>query len=88
MPEPTIAQRSCAPSAPWPSESVRDAARRDLAQRLASVLEVICLVFNEGYTATAGSDWMRPELAQEALRLGRMLAEIAPRERRCTAWWR
>jgi predicted RNA polymerase sigma factor len=44
------------------------------------VLEVIYLVFNEGYTATAGDDWMRPALAQEALRLGRMLAELAPRE--------
>jgi predicted RNA polymerase sigma factor len=44
------------------------------------VLEVVYLVFNEGYTATGGSDWMRPELAQEALRLGRMLAEIAPRQ--------
>jgi predicted RNA polymerase sigma factor len=51
-----------------------------LATRLASVLEVVYLIFNEGYTATAGSDWMRPELAQEALRLGRMLAEIAPGE--------
>jgi predicted RNA polymerase sigma factor len=52
----------------------------ELAQRLASVLEVVYLVFNEGYTATAGDDWMRPALAQEALRLGRMLAEIAPHE--------
>jgi predicted RNA polymerase sigma factor len=52
----------------------------ELAPRLASVLEVVYLIFNEGYTATAGSDWMRPELAHEALRLGRMLAGIAPRE--------
>jgi predicted RNA polymerase sigma factor len=52
------------------------------------VLEVIYLIFNEGYTATAGDDWMRPALAQEALRLGRMLAELAPQEPRCTAWWR
>jgi RNA polymerase sigma factor (sigma-70 family) len=51
-----------------------------LSERLASVLEVIYLVFNEGYTATAGEDWMRPALTQEALRLGRMLAELAPRE--------
>ncbi|MDP3411964.1 MAG: RNA polymerase subunit sigma-24, partial [Polaromonas sp.] len=51
-----------------------------LAARLASVLEVVYLVFNEGYTATAGEDWMRPALTQEALRLGRMLAELAPAE--------
>jgi len=51
-----------------------------LAPRLASVLEVLYLVFNEGYSATAGDDWMRPELCQDALRLGRILAELAPRE--------
>ena len=50
------------------------------AERLASVLEVIYLVFNEGYSATVGEDWLRPELCQEALRLGRMLAELAPDE--------
>jgi RNA polymerase sigma factor (sigma-70 family) len=49
-----------------------------LEERLASVLEVVYLVFNEGYTATAGEDWMRPALTSEALRLGRMLAELAP----------
>src|SRR6185369_14038278 len=49
-----------------------------LGERLASVLEVVYLVFNEGYTATAGEDWMRPALCGEALRLGRMLAELAP----------
>jgi RNA polymerase sigma factor (sigma-70 family) len=48
--------------------------------RLASVLEVLYLIFNEGYTATTGDDWMRPDLAAEALRLGRMLAELADRE--------
>jgi len=48
--------------------------------RLASVLEVIYLVFNEGYSATAGQDWMRPQLCEEALRLGRILAELAPAE--------
>jgi RNA polymerase sigma factor (sigma-70 family) len=50
------------------------------AERLDSVLEVIYLVFNEGYSATAGDDWLRPELCREALRLGRMLAELAPDE--------
>jgi len=50
------------------------------AQRLASVLEVIYLIFNEGYAATAGEEWMRPALCEEALRLGRILAEIAPTE--------
>jgi len=52
----------------------------DRASRLASVLEVIYLVFNEGYTATAGDDWMRPALCEDALRLGRILAELAPFE--------
>lgn len=51
-----------------------------LGERLASVLEVVYLVFNEGYTATSGADWMRPALCDEALRLGRMLAELAPQE--------
>ncbi|MBI2745055.1 MAG: RNA polymerase sigma factor [Burkholderiales bacterium] len=51
-----------------------------LGERLASVLEVVYLVFNEGYTATAGEDWMRPALVDEALRLGRMLAELAQQE--------
>ncbi len=55
-------------------------ARDELPERLASVLEVIYLVFNEGYAATAGDDWMRPALCAEALRLGRILAELAPRE--------
>ena len=52
----------------------------ELAGRLASVLEVVYAIFNEGYAATAGDDWMRPELLQEALRLGRILAELAPEE--------
>ena len=82
VPEATIAQRivrakRTLAEARIPYETPRGA---ELEQRLASVLEVVYLVFNEGYTATAGSDWMRPELAQEALRLGRMLAEIAPAE--------
>ena len=54
--------------------------RDELADRLASVLEVIYLVFNEGYSATAGDTWMRPELIEEALRLGRILAELLPGE--------
>ncbi|HET8744392.1 MAG TPA: sigma-70 family RNA polymerase sigma factor [Ramlibacter sp.] len=82
VPEPTIAQRivrakRTLANARVPYEVPHG---QELAPRLASVLEVIYLIFNEGYTATAGSDWMRPELAQEALRLGRMLAGIAPRE--------
>lgn len=82
VPEPTIAQRIVRAKrtlgeAKVPYEVPRGA---ELAPRLASVLEVIYLVFNEGYTATAGDDWMRPDLAQEALRLARMLAGLAPRE--------
>jgi predicted RNA polymerase sigma factor len=52
----------------------------ELVARLTSVLEVIYLIFNEGYTATAGDDWMRPQLCDEALRLGRIVAELAPEE--------
>ena len=52
----------------------------DLAARLSSVLEVIYLIFNEGYSATAGDDWMRPALCEDALRLGRILAGLAPQE--------
>jgi RNA polymerase sigma factor (sigma-70 family) len=54
--------------------------KEDLAARLSSVLEVIYLVFNEGYSATAGEDWMRPALCEEALRLGRIVAELVPKE--------
>jgi RNA polymerase sigma factor (sigma-70 family) len=54
--------------------------RDELADRLASVLEVIYLIFNEGYAATAGDDWIRPELIEEALRLGRILAELLSAE--------
>ena len=57
-----------------------DKAAVDRADRLGSVLEVLYLIFNEGYAATAGDDWLRPELCLEALRLGRMLAELAPTE--------
>src|SRR6266480_4208662 len=55
-------------------------ARAELAARLGSVLEVIYLIFNEGYSATAGEDWVRPALCEDALRLGRILAELAPAE--------
>ena len=70
------AQRTLA-AARVPFEVPRGA---DLAPRLASVLEVIYLIFNEGYSATAGDDWLRPALCDDALRLGRILAELAPAE--------
>ena len=81
-PEPTIAQRIVRAKRTLaekhvPFEVPRGAA---LAARLSSVLEVIYLVFNEGYSATAGDEWLRPALCEEALRLGRILAELAPRE--------
>jgi RNA polymerase sigma-70 factor (ECF subfamily) len=82
VPEPTVAQRivrakRTITEARVPFEVPRGA---ELAARLSSVLEVIYLVFNEGYSATAGNDWLRPELCNEALRLGRILAELAPDE--------
>jgi RNA polymerase sigma factor (sigma-70 family) len=82
VPESTMAQRivrakRTLSDARVPFEIPR---RQELAARLASVLEVIYLVFNEGYAATAGDDWMRPALCEEALRLGRILAELAPLE--------
>jgi RNA polymerase sigma factor (sigma-70 family) len=82
VPEPTIAQRivrakRTLTEARVPYELPRGEA---LGERLASVLEVVYLIFNEGYTATAGADWMRPALCDEALRLGRMLAQLAPGE--------
>jgi RNA polymerase sigma-70 factor, ECF subfamily len=82
VPEPTISQRIVRAKrklaeARVPFEVPRGA---DRAGRLSSVLEVLYLVFNEGYAATAGDDWMRPQLCEEALRLGRILAELAPEE--------
>ena len=82
VPEPTIAQRivrakRTLSEARVPFEIPR---RQDLPERLSSVLEVIYLLFNEGYSATAGADWVRPALCEEALRIGRILAELAPRE--------
>jgi RNA polymerase sigma-70 factor (ECF subfamily) len=81
-PEPTIAQRIVRAKRTLADERVPFEVPRglELAGRLASVLEVIYLVFNEGYSATAGDDWMRPALCEEALRLGRILAELAPKE--------
>ena len=80
LPEPTIAQRivrakRTLTAAKVPFEVPRGDA---LAARLAAVLEVTYLIFNEGYSATAGDDWMRPALCDEALRLGRMLAQLEP----------
>jgi RNA polymerase sigma factor (sigma-70 family) len=82
VPESTIAQRivrakRALSEAAVPFEIPRG---EELRRRLSSVLEVIYLVFNEGYSATAGSDWMRPALCEEALRIGRILAGLAPGE--------
>ena len=82
VPEATLAQRivrakRTLAEAQVPFEVPRGAER---AARLSSVLEVIYLIFNEGYSATAGDDWMRPALCEDALRLGRILAELAPEE--------
>jgi RNA polymerase sigma factor (sigma-70 family) len=82
VPEPTIAQRivrakRTLSEAGVPFEVPRGA---ELAARTSSVLEVIYLVFNEGYSATAGDDWVRPALCEDALRLGRILAELSPTE--------
>src|SRR2546425_6985467 len=82
VPEPTIAQRIVRAKrtlreARVPFEVPRGA---ELAARLSSVLEVIYLVFNEGYSATTGDEWVRPALCEDALRLGRVLAELVPAE--------
>jgi RNA polymerase sigma factor (sigma-70 family) len=82
VPEPTIAQRIVRAKRALSEARVPFEVPRgdELAARLSSVLAVIYLVFNEGYSATAGDDWMRPSLCEEALRLGRVLAELAPQE--------
>ena len=82
VPEPTMAQRlvrakKALAEAKVPYEVPHGA---ELANRLASVLEVVYLIFNEGYAATTGEDWVRPALCQEAMRLGRVLAGLAPQE--------
>src|SRR5467141_2391603 len=81
-PEPTIAQRIVRAKRTLAEERVPFEVPRgaELAARLSSVLEVIYLVFNEGYSATAGDDWMRPALCEDALRLGRILADLVPQE--------
>ena len=82
FPEPTIAQRIVRAKRTLTEAHVPFDVPRgsDLAARLSSVLEVIYLIFNEGYSATSGDDWLRPELCEDALRLGRILAECAPQE--------
>jgi len=82
VPEATVAQRivrakRTLAEARVPFEVPR---RHELEARLASVLEVLYLIFNEGYSATAGDDWMRPALCDEAMRLGRIVAELVPGE--------
>jgi RNA polymerase sigma-70 factor (ECF subfamily) len=82
VPEPTIAQRIVRAKRTLAEKRIPFEVPRgaELAARLSSVLDVIYLVFNEGYTATAGDDWMRPSLCEDALRLGRIVAELAPQE--------
>jgi RNA polymerase sigma factor (sigma-70 family) len=82
VPEPTIAQRIVRAKRTLAEKRVPFEMPRgeDLVARMSSVLEVIYLIFNEGYSATVGDDWMRPTLCEDALRLGRILAELAPRE--------
>jgi RNA polymerase sigma factor (sigma-70 family) len=81
-PEPTIAQRIVRAKRTLADKHIRFEVPRgpELAARLSSVIEVIYLIFNEGYSATAGDDLMRPALCEDALRLGRILAELTPQE--------
>jgi len=80
--EPTVAQRISRAKRTLAETAVpfELPAQQELPERLSSVLEVVYLVFNEGYAATAGDDWMRPALCEEALRLGRILAGLLPAE--------
>ena len=82
VPEPTIAQRIVRAKRTLSEKNIpfEVPAKEELPVRLSSVLEVLYLIFNEGYSATAGDDWMRPALCEDALRLGRILAELVPLE--------
>jgi RNA polymerase sigma-70 factor, ECF subfamily len=82
VPEPTIAQRIVRAKRTLSEKKIPFETPRgpELVGRLASVLEVLYLIFNEGYAATAGDDWLRPALCEDALRLGRILAQLMPRE--------
>ena len=82
VPEPTVAQRIVRAKRTINEKHIpfEVPSGKDRAPRLSSVLEVIYLIFNEGYAATAGDDWIRSSLCEDALRLGRILAELAPNE--------
>jgi len=82
VPEPTMAQRIVRAKRTLAKERIPFEVPRgsELAARLSSVLDVLYLIFNEGYAATAGENWIRPSLCEDALRLGRILAELAPAE--------
>ncbi|HET9957216.1 MAG TPA: RNA polymerase sigma factor [Polyangiaceae bacterium] len=82
VPEPTVAQRIVRAKRTLAERRVPFDLPRgaELTERVGSVLEVLYLIFNEGYSATSGDTWLRPDLCEEALRLGRVLAELAPQE--------
>jgi predicted RNA polymerase sigma factor len=82
VPEPTIAQRIVRAKRTLSDSGLAYETPRgdELSERLASVLEVVYLIFNEGYTAARGEDWLRPQLCSEALRMGRVLVSVAPQE--------
>jgi RNA polymerase sigma factor (sigma-70 family) len=82
VPEPTVAQRIVRAKRTLTAKRIpyEVPGAAELPSRLSSVLEVVYLIFNEGYTATAGDDWMRPGLCEEALRLGRIIAGLMPAE--------
>ena len=80
VPESTVAQRIVRAKKALAGVPYAAPEPEELAERLAGVLEVVSLIFNEGYAATAGEDWVRPELCEDALRLGRVISTLAPRE--------
>ena len=80
VPESTVAQRIVRAKKALAGVPYAAPEPEELAERLAGVLEVVYLIFNEGYAATAGEDWIRPELCEDALRLGRVISTLAPRE--------